>query len=236
MKLQCSCGAKYVFDATPEMLQNPVKFICPSCGLDASDFVNELIRQEFGGQFTQPPPASPPPAPASRLKISHEAAPAQAAPAQAAPAQAATSAPSKFCTKHRERATEQCAVCHKPICPKCLEMFGYFCSPLCKTKAEDQNLDVPVYAGRKDLVEAQLWRKTGGIVGAIVVAILLFFGGWIWYAWFGSVPHPYLAVRFEDDNRGYYGSSQLVGKDQMVFLHGGTLARYDLKTKKPVWS
>ena len=45
MKLQCSCGAKYVFDATPEMLQNPVKFICPSCGLDASDFVNELIRQ-----------------------------------------------------------------------------------------------------------------------------------------------------------------------------------------------
>ena len=232
MKLQCSCGAKYVFDATPEMLQNPVKFICPSCGLDASDFVNQLIRQEFGAAESTAPsaPPPPPPAPSSRLRISHEAAPAQAAPAQSA------APPSKFCAKHRERATEQCAVCHKPICPKCLEMFGFFCSPLCKTKAEDQNLDVPVYAGRKDVVEAQFWRKTGGIIGAIVGAIVLFFGLWIWYAWFGSVPHPYLAVRFEDDNRAYYGSSRLVGKDQIVFLHGGTLARYDLKTKKPVWS
>ena len=232
MKLQCSCGAKYVFDATPEMLQNPVKFICPSCGLDASDFVNQLIRQEFGAAAAEAPSAPPPPPPArsSGLRISHEAAPAQAAPAQSA------AAPSKFCTKHRERATEQCAVCHKPICPKCMEMFGYFCSPLCKAKADDQNLNVPVYAGRKDVVEAQFWRKTGAIIGAIVGAVVLFFGLWIWYAWFGSVPHPYLAVRFEDDNRAYYGSSQLVGKDQMVFLHGGTLARYDLKTKKPVWS
>jgi hypothetical protein len=27
-----------------------------------------------------------------------------------------------------------------------------------------------------------------------------------------------------------------VGQDQIVFLHGGTLARYNLKTKQPVWS
>jgi len=233
MKLQCSCGAKYAFDATPEMLQNPVKFVCPACGLDASDFVNELIRQEFGGQFTPPPPPPPPPAPASRLKISHEAAPA----AQAAATQE-TAAASKFCAKHRERATEQCAVCHKPICPKCMEMFGYFCSPLCKGKAEAQHLNVPVFAGRKDLVEGQFWRKTGLIMGGLIGAVVLFFGLWIWYAWFGSVPHPYFSVRFEDADRGYFGRSQLVGKDkdQIVFLHGGTLARYDLKTKKPVWS
>src|SRR5580704_7836515 len=163
MKLQCSCGAKYVFDATPEMLQNPVKFICPSCGLDASDFVNQLIRQEFGAAAAEVPSAPPPPpARSSGLRISHEAAPAPAAPAQA------TAAPSKFCTKHRERATEQCAVCHKPICPKCMEMFGFFCSPLCKGKAEAQNLDVPVFAGRKDVVEAQFWRKTGLIIGVLV--------------------------------------------------------------------
>ena len=60
MKLQCSCGAKYVFEATPEMLQHPVKFICPSCGLDASDFVNELIRQEFGATAPPPPPTQLP--------------------------------------------------------------------------------------------------------------------------------------------------------------------------------
>src|ERR1039457_2573176 len=155
MKLQCSCGSKYAFDATPEMLQNPVKFVCPNCGQDSSDFVNQLIRQEFGGQVPMPPPppAPPPPPPAARLKVSHEAAPVARPQAVAA---------SKFCSKHvRERATETCAVCHKPICPKCLALFGYFCSPLCKGKAEAQNLDVPVYAGRKDLVEARFWRKTG---------------------------------------------------------------------------
>ena len=69
MKIQCACGAKYAFDVTPEMLQNPVRFVCPSCGRDSSDFVNELIRRELGGQT----PAAPAPATASpRLKISHD--------------------------------------------------------------------------------------------------------------------------------------------------------------------
>ena len=223
MKLQCSCGAKFVFDATPEMLQNPVKFICPNCGLDASDFVNQLIRQEFAGQA--PPP--PPPAAAPRVSISHEA---------AAPA-AETPTASQCCSRHHGApAIEKCAVCHKPICQKCMDLFGYFCSPLCKGKAEAQHLHVPVYAGRKDLVEAKFWRKTGLIAGAIGGAVVLFLGAWTWYAWFGAVPHPYFSVRFADDDRGYYGSSRLVGKDQIVFLHGGTLARYDMKTGKKVWS
>jgi hypothetical protein len=225
MKLQCSCGSKYAFDATPEMLQNPVKFVCPNCGLDSSDFVNQLIRQEFGGQVPLPPP----PPPAARLKVSLGE--THAPPPEAAPVV------SKFCSKHpRERATETCAVCHKPICPQCLGLFGYFCSPLCKAKAEAQNLDVPVYAGRKDLVEAKFWRKAGLIIGAICTVLLLALGAWTWYSWIGSVAHPYFSVRFEDADRGYSGRSQLVGKDQLVFLHGWTLARCDLKTKKQIWS
>lgn len=229
MKLQCPCGAKYAFDTSPEMLQNPVKFVCPSCGLDSSAFVNELIRQEFGGQTPPPLPPPPTPAGAARLKISHEA-PA-AAPAPEAPLV------SKYCPKHRGvLVTEKCFVCQKPICPKCMEMFGYFCSPLCKHKAEDLNLEVPVYAGRGDVVEAKFWRKTGLIAGAIGLVIASALGAWTWYAWFGSVPHPYFSVRFEDTDRAYSGKSQLAGQDQIVFLHGGTLARYDLKTKKPVWS
>ena len=48
MKIQCACGAKYAFDATPEMVENPVRFVCQNCGLDSSDFVNGLIRQELG--------------------------------------------------------------------------------------------------------------------------------------------------------------------------------------------
>ena len=228
MKIQCSCGAKYAFDITPEMAQNPVKFVCPGCGLDSSDYVNQLVRVELIEQGVIAPPNQPPVA-APRLRISQEEIRA------AQPQEAA--AVSKFCSKHpRERATETCAVCHKPICPKCMELFGYFCSPLCKGKAEAQNIDVPVYAGRKDLVEAKFWRKTGLIIGAICTVLVLALGAWTWYAWFGSVPHTYLSVRFEDNDRGYSGRSQLVGKGQLVFLHGGTLARYDLKTKKQMWS
>ncbi len=236
MKLQCPCGAKYSFDATPEMLSQPVKFVCPSCGLDASDFVNELIRQEFGAQVLPPLPAAeapPPPSPlprpaAARLRVGQAAAPAE-------PPEAPLVS-SKFCARHRERATEKCAVCEKPICPKCLELFGFFCSPLCQGKAEAQHLAVPVYAGRKDVMEARFWRKTGLIAGVLGLVGLVLLGGWMWYAFYGSQPHPCLSVRFEDTDRGYSGGAQLVGLDQLVFLHGGTLARYDLKTKKPVWS
>jgi hypothetical protein len=236
MKLQCACGAKYAFDALPEMLNQPVKFVCPGCGLDSSDFVNQLIRQEFGGQATPsaPPPPLPPPLPpppasgASSLKISQAAPPA--APVSETPAT------SRFCARHRQPATEKCRVCHKPVCPKCLELFGYFCSPLCKGKAEVEGLDVPVYAGQKDVVEAAFWQKTGWIAGGIGVLFLLLIGAWTWYAWFGSVPHPCFSVRFADTDRAYSGQARLVGRDQLVFLHGGTLARYDLKTSRPVWS
>src|SRR5512142_111701 len=48
MKIQCSCGAKYEFDVTPDMAQRPVQFVCPSCGLDSSQFVTDLVRQQLG--------------------------------------------------------------------------------------------------------------------------------------------------------------------------------------------
>src|SRR5882672_4681053 len=173
MKLQCPCGAKYAFDISPEMVQNPVRFVCPTCGLDSSDFVNELVRREFGApapEYTPPvstPPLPPPPAPAgaSRLRISREEKPA--APVEAAPV-------SKYCQKHRGvLATEKCAVCKKPICPQCMELFGYFCSPLCQNKADLQGIAAPVYAGQKFQVERQFWRKTGLIFGSIAGVIVL---------------------------------------------------------------
>jgi len=235
MKLQCPCGAKYAFDLSPEMVQNPVKFVCPTCGLDSSEFVNEMVRREYGvPAAAEPPPAPvtppppPPAAPGSRLRISHAEKPAEAAPAEPV---------SKYCQKHRGvLATEECTVCHKPICPQCMELFGFFCSPYCQNKADLQGIEAPVYAGQKFQVERQFWRKAGLIFGAVALVIALLLGVWVWYAWFGSVPHTYYAVRFADEERAYAGRTHLVGKDQLVFLHGGTLARYDLKTKKPVWS
>ncbi|MFO1512069.1 MAG: hypothetical protein U1F83_04000 [Verrucomicrobiota bacterium] len=65
MKIQCDCGAKYAFDASPEMVRNPVTFACPECGMDLSGRINEEVRRQFGN-ITGPvalsvsaPPAQP---------------------------------------------------------------------------------------------------------------------------------------------------------------------------------
>ena len=233
MKIQCACGAKYAFDATPEMLQNPMKFVCPSCGLDSSDYVNELVRREFAGQT----PTVPPPAPAApttkspRLKISLAGSP------PSAPVEEATTSPAaeEHCAKHpRELAVNHCLVCGKPMCPQCMKLFGHVCSPLCRAKAEAQNINVPVYAGQSAVAEARYWRKAGAIGGLIAAVIFAALGFWTWYAWFGSVPRPVFSIRFDDI--AYAGESKLCGTNQIVFLHGGTLARCDIKSKKEIWS
>ena len=232
MKIQCACGAKYAFDVTPEMAENPVRFVCQNCGLDSSDYVNGLIRQELGRGT---PVATPPPPIAvsvatPRLHVAHAAGPA----VQTGETAAGAEAP-QFCLRHGgELCTHRCVVCQKPICPKCMELFGYVCSPLCKSRAEAKKINVPVYEGQKWVVEAQYWRKVGKISGAIGAGVAALLGLWFWYAWFGSVPHPVFSVRFADS--ALAGQSTLCGKNQIVFLHGNTLARYNISSKKEIWS
>lgn len=234
MKIQCACGAKYAFDATPEMLQNPVRFVCPNCGLDSSDFVNELVRREFAGQSPAepPPPATAAPATKSpRLKIS------LAGPQPSAPVEEAAPDPTaeEHCPKHpHELATQHCVVCGKPMCPQCMKLFGHVCSPLCRAKAEAQNINIPVYAGQSAVADARYWRKVGAIAGSIAAVVVVALGFWTWYAWIGSMPHTAFSIRFDD--RAYAGESRLCGTNQIVFLHGGTLARCDIKSKKEIWS
>jgi len=236
MKIQCPCGTKYAFDVTPEMAQTPVQFVCQVCGLDASDFVNELIRQELGlepqtaaAAPPEPQPALPPPPPATpvaRLRT-HTA--------SSTGTTTFVKAASQPCLKHPGQVlTQRCYVCGRWMCPKCMELFGYVCSPLCKAKAEATGIDMPVYAHQKSVVEGKFWRKVWLAGGAVAAVVLAFVGLWVWYAWFGSVPHPAFSIRFAEP--GYSGQSRLVSKDQLVFLHAGKLARYDLKTKKEVWS
>ena len=114
-----------------------------------------------------------------------------------------------------------------------MELFGYVCSPLCRAKAEANGINVPVFAGQKSVIEAQRWRKTGRIGMAVGAAVVLFLGVWIWWAWFGTYPHAIFSVQFPE--RSYAGNSRIVGK-QIVFLHGGLLARYPLGGKTAVWT
>src|SRR5260221_8303102 len=58
MKIQCPCGTKYSFDITPEMARTPITFVCQKCGVDSSEMVNRIIRQQLdiGAQSASPPP------------------------------------------------------------------------------------------------------------------------------------------------------------------------------------
>lgn len=248
MKVECSCGVKYEFEIRPEMRERPVAFVCPACGLDASAFVDGLIRRELGQSVTpsgtpvpalsaspaptgpgSSPPMDTPPIPSLRLARASNTRGGQATPADSPGATA--------CAKHPGNlASSKCYICSKPICAKCMELFGYVCSPLCKAKAEAQGIHVPVYAGQKARVEARRWRALVYTSSGIAILLVLFFGLWGWYAWFGCQPKSIFSVRFPDP--AYSGRSALAGKnrDQLVFLHGAVLARYDLNTGKEIWS
>jgi len=242
MKLQCSCGAKYELEVTAAMAEAPVRFVCPACGVDASAFVNGLVRRELGLDTGSPgvptanaamaAPASSGSRPVVRLVTPTPPPPTAAAPAAAA-GRPTPAAP--ICAKHPgQAAMEKCRVCGKPICPQCMRLFGYVCSPHCKAKAEASGIQVPVYAGMKARVEARQWRNIAAVGWTIGLLALGALGFWGWYAWVGSQPKVEFSVRFPE--AAYSGQSALVGRDQLVFLHGGLLARYNLQTKSEVWS
>ena len=234
MKLQCSCGAKYEFELRPEMREHPVQFVCPACGADASQFVDGLVRRELGQS------SAPSGAPVSALEPGLHAVPASAlrlsgsAPEPESP-RLAREMPR--CSKHPgEVAAEKCYVCSKPICSKCMELFGYVCSPLCKAKAASHGIQLPIYEGQKSVLEARRWRKIVWAGSSAAVLLVTLCAAWLWYSFFGCQPKLVFAVRFPEP--AYSGQSALVGKDkdQLVFLHGATLARYDLRSKKEMWS
>jgi len=243
MKVQCQCGSKFSIDVTPEMARDPIRFICPNCNTDLSGPINDLVRQELGLGAA---PA------AMRVPLAHAAEPAPAAPARlslhkaestATHGTAVEAAPDSSaagpndgtpCPKHQgEFSVAHCYICRKPLCPKCMELFGYVCSPLCRAKAEANGINVPVFAGQKSVREAKQWRKTGRIGMAAGAALVLLLGGWIWWSFFGTYPHAIFSVRFPEVS--YAGNSRIVGK-QIVFLHGGLLARYPLGGKTAVWT
>jgi hypothetical protein len=346
MKVQCNCGAKYAFDATPEMVRNPIKFSCPSCKADISAQMNELIRQQFASapaaafdglapakEIAPPPPYSkfvappvaaptpqptPPPAPKISIQLPQQTAPSVSAPPAPSPSVAIpsvaipatpkpvisvtppapapiiqpaivsspqpiapapvvphppvpissplappppppplpptggavrisrTSAPqagaatpdvqdTRFCTKHPQmRVTETCRFCEKPICPKCMELFGYVCSVHCREKAEANGIEIPIFAGQRDVAQRKSGRKANLIVGCVALTVVALLAFWIWYAWIASRPSAAFAVRFEDDP-AISGMSEFCPDNQIVFVHGGKLARYDLGSKKQVW-
>ena len=115
-----------------------------------------------------------------------------------------------------------------------MALFGYVCSAHCKAKATANGIVLPVYEGERSRVEARRRRKAGWAVAGGSVAIAGLIGFWIWYVLVGSQPHLFFSVRFTD--RASSGESVVCGNSQIVFLHGATLARYDTRQAKQIWS
>ncbi len=85
------------------------------------------------------------------------------------------------CARHLEQiATEECVVCKKPICPACMELFGYLCSPYCKAQAERLQIDVPFYERQKHVVENRFWKKLKYCAAAAALVAAIICGLWIW--------------------------------------------------------
>jgi hypothetical protein len=253
LKIKCQCGVKYAFDVSAETLANPLHFVCQYCGVDSSATVNQIIQQQFASPVeptipTPPaqtaanrpvmpePPATPATkataaAPLARLTIqSHVQHPAPvASPDNLAAPQL------QSCLKHPGQFTsDECVVCHKPICPKCMELFGYLCSAYCEGQAEKLKLDVPAYAGQKSRVEASYWKKVRLVSAAILVLLLALLGSYIWYYFVGSRPQVLYSIKLPPSEGG--GFAQLITPDQALLRRGNELSRYDLRADKAIWS
>ena len=114
-----------------------------------------------------------------------------------------------------------------------MQEFGYLCSAYCKTKAENNSIAVPVFEGQKTRVEARYWRKVGLITTAVSLVVIGLVALWTWYCWVGALPRVRYAVKLPE---AASGQSAIPEKNQLVFLHGDTLARHDVGSKKEIWS
>ena len=91
VKVYCPCGARFEFEVEPVHERMPVPINCPTCGADATELANEIIRHQLAAPQAgavpaeTPPPASAPPATGLRI--------ARMVPAHAPEASAESSAP-----------------------------------------------------------------------------------------------------------------------------------------------
>jgi len=115
-----------------------------------------------------------------------------------------------------------------------MALTGYVCSAYCKGQAEQAGIEIPIYELQKSLIEAKSWRKVRQIAYSAILLVAVLASVWAWYELVGSKPRVVLAVKLPAV--AHEGQCKFVGPDQALLLHGGRLARYDVKARKEVWS
>ncbi|MGO9705366.1 MAG: PQQ-binding-like beta-propeller repeat protein [Limisphaerales bacterium] len=213
VKVQCGCGTRFAFDIEPVNGRMPVRVNCPGCGADGTDLANEAIRQ--------------------KLAATVAAAPVAPVPQAAAAAVAAASV--TFCPRHpKNPSTETCRVCGKPICGECMEQFGYVCSTLCRKRAEQTGMDVPVYGKQRAVIEARLAWMAAWILRVAVFLVAVLAGAWIWYTFFGSQPRVIYSEKLPHGDRARF--YQLLVPNQVLSIKANQMTLFDLAQQKQLWS
>ncbi|MEW6307296.1 MAG: PQQ-binding-like beta-propeller repeat protein, partial [Verrucomicrobiota bacterium] len=156
-----------------------------------------------------------------------------------APAAETASVELQPCPKHpKEIATATCFMCQKPICPKCMAVFGFLCSAKCRHEAEVNGVRVPKCEFQHSVAEGQLWGKVGRIAAGIVFLLAALLGVYAWYYFVGS--HPSLeysiAVTAADPEDPAAVAATFVGADRVAVYDGKSLALHDPKEGKTVWT
>ncbi len=232
IKVQCPCETRYAFDVEPVNGRMPVRITCPNCGADGTEFANAIIAQQLAGTGESKP----------RVRISGGAPVAVAAtpspgaqhPESASPP-ASEAAVIEYCPKHRqETAVEHCYVCGKPICPACMEQFGYVCSVYCQSQAQQRNIPVPVFAGQKFVAQANEWRKVKLASMVIAAVLVLLFGAYLWFITVGSKPRTLYSVATSKADRPVL--SHLISPDELVVLRRNKLSLINVESGKEQWS
>lgn len=264
VKVLCPCGTKFAFEVEPVNGRMPMEVQCPSCNTDSTMLANAAIAGQLAADTTTAPAApEPPPGSAEppKVRIRMSAAPAASSPPPAPPAEepsrarlrtasalqpAAPATPPDrvpapearpaFCARQKtDHAVETCRVCGKPICPKCMELYGYVCSVFCRTKAEAEGIVLPRYAKQRNLIEAGV-RSKGRLVGvAITAGVALLFATWIWWAFFGTKPAVMFSLQVPKAERGTV--YEMLSQTEILVLKENQLALlYVANGGKEVWS
>ena len=234
IKVQCQCGTKFSFEVEPVNGRMPVRINCPSCGTDGTELANAVIQARLAPVESSPPASSvvAPPTSGTTLHV-HKSAPPQTQPAQSAAAEEAGE--TERCLKHpREAVVEHCRVCGKPLCAKCMELFGYVCSVYCRNQAERQKMRIPVYQHQRAVVQQKARTQTRLLIAACSLLFVAFIGAWIWYALIGSHPKVVYWQKIPKGERARF--YELLPPHDVLSLYDDEMTLYDAAQQRQIWS
>ncbi|MEO7298073.1 MAG: PQQ-binding-like beta-propeller repeat protein [Verrucomicrobiota bacterium] len=229
LKILCDCGTKFSFDVEPVEGRMPVNIACPRCGVDVTNTANTLIEQTLVNTNPGAVETSEKPRRLHVVKV--------VTPVVAAEENFATSATPRveMCHRHvRAVAVDHCVVCRKPICAECMQSFGFLCSVNCRYRAEQENIRVPVYKLRRDVVERGASRKIMAIAGVVALFIGALIALWFWYILSGSKPRPFYTLKLPSGQESTY--ARFLGPSQILLLKKNEISLHDIKSKKNRWS